>query len=164
MTSEIPEGAPAPTGQERTVWFILFGALSASILMYGVVAAVLTSGAERPAPAPTVHELLRPLFYGISLVLLGLATVLPRLLAGGAGSASRNDPIQRSPRPTSRAFLTGSIVALALSEAAAVLGLVLCLLGEPITEFVLFAAAALGFNLLYVLPQGLRYWGTAERR
>ena len=60
-------------------------------------------------------------------------------------------------------FQTDSIMALALSEACAILGLLLFFLGAPLKELAFFAAGTLLVDFAFILPRGLQFWSAYER-
>jgi hypothetical protein len=142
---------------------ILWVALTASVVGYGVVAYVIDVSREGLSPAPDVHGTVRPIFYVMAIVCLSAALLLENPLLGrarrrGAGAASSDSP----DRPASLASLGGVfqltfIVGMVLVEITAALGLVLYLLGEPLTEFLKFGGVALVFDLLWMLPKAFGY-------
>ena len=133
---------------EKARWLVLVAGLTASIPFYAVVALVLAQG---PAPSAAAPPVLRYAFYGAAFgaALLALA-LAPRVGADAASS------------PPFAAFLRRTLVSLAVAESAAILGLVLFLLGRNLGDFLVLAGLALAVILLGIVPRGLRWFRLRE--
>jgi len=141
----MPRPAPLP---EKARWLVLVAGLTASIPLYAVVVFVLSPGLGPGGPMPAG---LRYALYGAAFALAFLSlAVAPRVGADAATS---------TPFP---AFLRGTIVSLALAEAAAVAGLVLFLLGRNLADFLVLSGLALAVILLGIVPRGLRWFRLRE--
>lgn len=57
-----------------------------------------------------------------------------------------------------------SIVALALSEACVLLGLILFFMGAPLKELLLCAAGTLIVDFAFILPRGLQFWAANDKQ
>lgn len=140
--------APRPAAPALVNWLAIFGAMSASVLVYGGVAFVFGRSGEPPETARP----LRMALWGAALVALFAAQRLiapyRKALAGGPGM----------PRPDTRSFFGRSIVALALAEAAAILGLVLVFSGGSLSDFLLLGMLALLVDFAVILPAGLAFF------
>ncbi|MBI3269108.1 MAG: hypothetical protein HYZ53_08795 [Planctomycetes bacterium] len=149
--------------QPKITWFVLFGAFTASVLVYGVVAFLVWNARGVTNPPEGVDiALLRPIFFVLGGVCLVLGVVVPKLLLKAWSKLGPNEPIGGDPRPTPGHFQTTTILSLAFGESTAIFGLVLALLGGSLGDFLLPAAATLAFFFSYVLPQGVRYWSGAQ--
>jgi len=133
-------------------WLVLFGAMASSVLVYAVIAFVL----GRPGEPPETTRPLRMALWGVALVALFAAQrlVAPfrRALAGGPAAAPRD----------ARAFFGRSVAALALAEAAAILGLVLVFVGGGRSDFLLLGTLALLVDFAIILPAGLAFFAKGK--
>lgn len=64
-------------------------------------------------------------------------------------------------RPILYAAAGGCLLA-SIADACAILGLMLFLMGAPITEFALLAVASVVVMLVFILPKGISYWAAWE--
>jgi phosphoglycerol transferase MdoB-like AlkP superfamily enzyme len=142
----MPRPTPLP---EKARWLVLVAGLTASIPLYAVVVFVLASSAEAPAdPAPAG---LRYGFYGAAFALALLALAVAPRVSTDAATALPFD-----------AFLRRTLLALVISEAAAILGLVLFFLGRNLADFLVLAGLALAVSLVGIVPRGLRWFHLRE--
>ncbi|MRR12751.1 hypothetical protein EG835_09900 [bacterium] len=142
----MPRPTPLP---EKARWLVLVAGLTASIPLYAVVAFVLASPAEAPAdPAPAG---LRYGFYGAAFALALLALAVAPRVSSDAATALPFD-----------AFLRRTLLALVISEASAILGLVLFFLGRNLADFLVLAGLALAVSLVGIVPRGLRWFRLRE--
>ncbi len=146
-----------PPANKRT-WLIIFGALVWSVVIYGFLTFLLSQNpVSRPNPANAAP--LRPFVYGAALLaLIGAAAYLHFTTYGKIGGEGR------APTLSGEQFQTHSIIALALSEACSIIGLVLFFLGAPMQEFFGFAAATIVLDLVFILPRGLSFWANWEKQ
>lgn len=148
----------------RTTWFVLFAAMTWSVLVYGLLVYLLGQSRNRPPLAGTTHSVMRPVLYLLAGVNLLLAVVLPGFIVKKNTQTDSSAPIGSEPVPEPSVFQTASIVSLALSESCAIFGLLLYFMGEPAREFWSFAVLTLLFNVIYILPRGVRYWSLLQDR
>ena len=134
-----------PRASALVNWLVLFGAMASSVFVYGAVAFVFGPPGEPPETA----RLLRMALWGVALVALFAAQ---RLIA----------PFRKAPAgspeavaPDAKTFFGRSVAALALAEAAAILGLVLVFVGGSRSDFVLLGTLALLVDFAIILPAGL---------
>lgn len=131
---------------------VLIGlAMMASLVVYLVIVALVEDGTIALGPAPdlpaSVVGQIKMLFLGISVLLILLVRPLSRRVAA-AGGERRTTGHDRSRPSTGRdpetgPLATASIITYALSEAPAVLGLVLYFLGRNASDFQLFLIISL---------------------
>lgn len=145
----------------------IFGALCASILIYGALVYILAqSSASRGVPVSSqpVNDTLRFILYGAAATMLGASVVFMQISMAGKIGDSRVLAQLTTPVPLMEPaqFQTFSIIALALSEACTIIGLLLFFLGGKAEHFAFFAAGTLLVNFLFILPKGLRYWSNLE--
>ena len=133
---------------EKVRWLVLVAGLTASIPLYAVVVFVLAGGEGPAEPAPMA---LRYALYGAAFGLALLALVLAPRVGNDAASA-----------PPFEALLKRTILSLAVAEAAAILGLVLFLLGRNLGDFLVLAGLALCVILLGIVPRGLKWFRLRE--
>ncbi len=157
-TGSRPPDDPIPWQTRRLTWFVIFGGMATSVLLYRVVLGLLG-----PQPAPPHASTLRTVFYvAAALTLLGAiawarSRLEPALEAESMPSSSPQPPIPQ--------FVTASVVAMALAEASSVLGFVLVCSGAGAApEYLAFGAGTFLVLALVILPRGLRYWGSWESR
>jgi F0F1-type ATP synthase membrane subunit c/vacuolar-type H+-ATPase subunit K len=117
----------------RVIWFAMFAAL----LTYAGISALLANTSE-----PMNEDALQPLRYGFTVagIVIGAASIIwrRRFLPSGA----------HAPLPLAQ-LQTHSIIVWAMSEAVAVLGLILSVLTHSFREFVPFGLAAAGLLALH---------------
>lgn len=128
-------------------WLALFGAMASSIAVYGAVAFLF----GRPGEPPETARPLRMALWGLALVSLFAA----QRLISPFRKAPASGP---SEAPDARAFFPRSVGALALAEAAAILGLVLVFAGGSRSDFLLLGALALLVDFAIILPAGLAFF------
>jgi len=165
-------GRARNAGDPKTAWIALFGAMSATVLIYGAIAFTLGPPGEPPETARPVRMAL----WGVALVLLFAAQriVAPfrKEAAGTAASGTAASgraaagPLAapRLPEPSGvdpMAFGRRSVLALALTEAASIVGLVLVFVGGGRSDFLLLGALTLLVNFAIILPAGLAFSTTA---
>lgn len=140
-------------------WFILFAALTFSVVIYGLLCFIMEQDPKPRTINPATVAQMRPFFIAaaVGVLLVSVAWMRFRVDSkiGGEGRAVMLTPKQ---------FQADSIVALALSEACSVFGLTLFFLGAPLKEFALFALGTLVVNFAFILPRGLQFWATHDRR
>lgn len=143
---------PRPDARALVNWLALFGAMASSVLVYAAVAFFFARAGEPP-------ETTRPLrmaLWGVALVALFVAQRLispfRKGLAGGPGAAA----------PDEKAFFGRSVAALALAEAAAILGLVLVFVGGSRSDFLLLGMLALLVDFAIILPAGLAFFAKGK--
>ena len=141
------------TGPRRESWLVLLFAMTAApVVYYGVAGAVAGGMADSP-----VYAALLPVFSVLALAELALgAFVLSR--APRAGSGGLPALLAGAELATPQAFQTASVIGMALTEACAILGFVLVLVGGPLYMYVPFGAASVAMMLAVGLPAGLGYW------
>ncbi|HVF10122.1 MAG TPA: hypothetical protein VNA16_04930 [Abditibacteriaceae bacterium] len=156
------EEAPLSVQQQKQQYFTIFFALVVSVGIYGFLCFLLDQN-RKPMPEPAA---------ALSLVVGALA--LASLVAavgwlhfrtyGKAGDAP--SPATMAPPALMKPgeFQTETIIALALAESCAILGLLLFFLGAPLKAFVPFAAGTLAVDLFYILPRAVRYWSAYEKQ
>ena len=132
--------------------FLVF-AISMSIVVYGLVIVLLTSGG-RSEDLPDRMGSVRPVLWLLALALLAIAAwVVPRVAQGAAPESLLPGQVFRG-----RIFM-----AMLLCEGAAVLGLVLAFLSRRPGDFAIPAGAALLLVGAHVVPTTLRYYAERER-
>lgn len=138
--------------EARQQWLIIFGALVASVAIYGLMCFFIAQN-PKSHPASLVLTQARPVVIGLGIASL-LASVLWLRFAvdGKIGGDGRPMTLSASE------FQTRSIIALALAEACALFGLLLFFLGAPLADFGLFALGTLLIDFAFVLPRGLAFW------
>lgn len=150
-------GSQAPAA--RQTWLIIFGALVFSILIYGLLCFLIMQSPQPRNTNPASLAQMRPFMIAAAVGALVFSVVWLRVRVDGKiGGEGR--PVTLS----AGEFQSHSIVALALSEACAIFGLVLFFLGAPITEFAIFAAGTLLVDFAFILPRGLQFWSAYGRR
>jgi hypothetical protein len=144
---------------------ILHAALCMSIVIYVVVAYVVSSQPQTAPPSETAlaiaeDPLSSPIFIALAavaaLMVAALPTIRSKLLPPRAVAAGLNDPIGEPSSPNaSRALAklqSGLIVSWALCEAIAIYGLVLSMLAKEFWPVMPFAAVGL-LNMLAYAPR-----------
>jgi hypothetical protein len=141
-------GPSRPHAPGLVTWLALFGAMTATVPVYAVVAFVF----GRPGEPPESARPLRMAIWAVALLALFAAQRLiapfRKALAGVPGLAV----------PDAKAFFGRSVAALALAEAAAVLGLVLVFVGGGRTDFLFLGTLALVVDFAIILPAGLAFF------
>ncbi len=155
--------SPNPNQHAKATWFIIYGALTLSVLIYGLLVYFFEQTGNRPASTDAVHAIIRPILYAVDGVALILAVVMPKRMVSKQTPVDPQMPIGSTPLPSPPVFLQATITALSFSESCAVSGLFLFFLGEPAKEFWNFASLTLVFNLAYILPKGIQYWSTIQQ-
>jgi FtsH-binding integral membrane protein len=117
----------------RTLWVLWAAFLSAAIL-YLVVGFLVARGRGAASTPPGSVGQLKPIFYALGGVLLILAFVVRRQLMNRA---------YREPYAAMIGLQAAMVAGWAMSEAVAILGLILVLLGGSIAEAVPFIAVTL---------------------
>ncbi len=147
---------------EKRTWLIIFGALVASIFIYGLLCVILTQARTmRPVkpPEPTLSLVL----HALALVALLASIVWMHVKTSGkiGGTSVYGETQSNLMEPS--AFQTNSIVALAVAESCTIFGLTLFFTGATIKDFVPFALGTLLVDLSFILPRGLKYWANWEQ-
>lgn len=142
----------------RLTWATIVFAFIGSVVMYGVLAYILTrSGAH------TTSDLLEPL--RLPVTLMGIACLVVSIVwAQLRLSVQREFPAIAGALPEPRQFITRTIIALAFAEACAILGLLFFFVGGSLTDFLLFAVPSVAVMLIVILPKGGAYWQVWESR
>ena len=148
---------PRPASLRQT-WLIIFGALVFSVFVYGLLCYLIEhSPTPRRVNAASLAAM-RPILIGLGIAALVVSVGWLRFnIDGKIGDGSRD--LALSPGQ----FQTNSIVALALSEACCIFGLLLFFIGAPIKEFAIFALGTLFIDFAFILPRGLQFWSAYER-
>ena len=141
----------------RQTWLIIFGALAFSVVMYCVLGFITEQHPRRVNPASVAQ--MRPFLIGAAVVMLVISVAWIRFRVDGKIGGEGRD-LAMSPEQ----FQTDSLVALALSEACAILGLLLFFLGAPLRELAMFAAGTLLVDFAFILPRGLQFWAAHDKR
>jgi hypothetical protein len=144
---------------------VLHAALCMSIVIYVVVAYVISSQPQTEPPSETAvaiaeDPLSSPIFIALAavaaLMVAALPTIRGRFLPPRAVAASLNDPIGDPATPNaSRALAklqSGHIITWALCESVAIYGLVLSLMSKELWPVIPFAAVGL-LNMLAYAPR-----------
>jgi len=153
-TESRPPEDPIAWQTRRLTWFVIFGGMATSVILYRVVLGLLG-----PQPSPSGASTLRTALYAAAaLTLLGsIAWTRSRLEPPAESGMPSPTPAPQPPMPQ---FMTASIVAMALAEASSVLGFVLVCSGAgAAAEYLAFGAGTFLVLALVILPRGLKYWG-----
>lgn len=146
---------------KKGLLLVLWGALTASVGIYSVVAAVLVrSGIIGGAAAPEGLRNVAPMLSVVlPVVALGVGQLLYRSFSR-VSAAEEMPAVDASVVALAWSGLrTGTVAMLAVFETVSVAGLVLCLLGVPLSLFLRFVAANLvlnGFALALILRDAAR--------
>lgn len=132
----------------RQGWFIIFGALVASVAVYGLMCFFIAQNPQNH-PKSLVLSQIRPVIAGLGVASLLSSVIWLLLGVGGAKRAARLTPVQ---------FQTRTLIALALSEVCALLGLLLFFLGASFGEFAQFAFGTWLVDFAFILPCGIAFW------
>lgn len=142
---------PQPVPIRRT-WLVIFGALSASILVYCLMCFLIEHNNTTRHINPANVAQIRPFFIVFALAALIASVAWLRFRVDGKiGEDGRDLSL------SAEQFQTDSIVALALSEACTIFGLTLFFIGIPLHEFAFFALGTLFVNFAFILPRGLMF-------
>ena len=128
----------------QTQW-ILFGALAASIVVYGVVVLVAIQGEPVPIDT-TLRWILAAAAVLTTVAVLSLRRArLPRLVEDETPyhREQLHGPLERVPEAVAARLQTAYILTWALSESVALFGLVLAFVGQKPAEYWPFGFAAL---------------------
>lgn len=146
----------------KRVWLIIFGALVASIFVYGLLCFILTQ-ARTLHPVKSPSATISLMFHVVAVVALiaaiGWMHVTTSGKIGGTSVYGENQSFLMEPGT----FQTNSIVALAIAESCTIFGLTLFFMGATIKDFVPFALGTLLVDLFFILPRGLKYWANWEQ-
>jgi FtsH-binding integral membrane protein len=150
------------TGQElekgMSMLKMIWGALMMSLLVYITVAPLILGTSEIVLTAEG-YSTLRMTFYGLAFLTLAVAWFVRKTILA-AQKAPR--PTKSRQHPALQRYTTAMIVALALSEAIGVYGLILFILGKNQFDlFLLTALSAAAMTLYY--PKKEEVISLAER-
>jgi FtsH-binding integral membrane protein len=150
------------TGQElekgMSMLKMIWGALMMSLLVYITVAPLILGTSEIVLTAEA-YSTLRMTFYGLAFLTLAVAWFVRKTILA-AQKAPR--PTKSRQHPALQRYTTAMIVALALSEAIGVYGLILFILGKNQFDlFLLTALSAAAMTLYY--PKKEEVISLAER-
>ena len=149
--------------QNKRTWLIVFGALVASIFIYGLLCVILTQARTlHPVKPPEAGMSLG--FHVVAVVALIAAIGWMHVTLGGkiGGTSIYGESQSLLMQPS--AFQSNSIVALAIAESCTIFGLTLFFMGATIKDFLPFAVGTLLVDLFFILPRGLKYWASWERQ
>ncbi len=140
---------PNSSGQgAKQGWFIIFGALVFSVAVYALMVFFI---AQSPGshPKSLVLAQARPVIGALGVASL-VASVIWLLLSVGGGAKAKLLSYGQ--------FQTRTLIALALAEICALLGLLLFFLGASFAEFGQFALGTLAVDFAFILPSGIAFW------
>ena len=146
---------PRPT---RKRWLVTFGFFVLLVGVYGAVCFWVEHSTHRTPDLNNVAQL-RPYMVVAGVISLIGAVVWLRFRVDGKIGEDGRELILASPQ-----FLTDSIVAFSLSNYCALLGLALFFMGAPAQEFLFFAVGTLGVDFAFILPRGLQFWASCDKR
>jgi hypothetical protein len=146
--------------QQKQTYFIIFFALVGSVGTYLLLCFLMSQNRRPLTPAPAVAGLITVL--AIVALIASIAWLQFRT-SGRAGDAPAMSTTTPSALMSPAEFQTETIIAMALAEACAILGLLLFFMGGPLKGFIPFAAGTLAVDLAYILPRALRYWAAYEK-
>jgi F0F1-type ATP synthase membrane subunit c/vacuolar-type H+-ATPase subunit K len=152
--ANIPQEQVAP---QKSTWFILWVAFVGMVFSYGLIGFFI--GKPTRAGANDVFQLVLGALSVLQLIAaviwMQVKTRVPstQLFVGSASKEPVQEPME---------FQTNSIIAMALAEACSLYGLMLLIMGAPITTYALFAAGALIVSVGFILPRGIAYWTAYE--
>jgi len=133
-----------------TVW-IVWGALTVSVLMYALIAHLLAKNWR--APEPTFFVTMRNALYVVSVVEILIVPFLRKwILARSSDSKAffkLTSLTESHPIPGLGKYLTVSIISWAIADSIAIYGLILFLLGGSFNDLYLFVGAALAVMIYY---------------
>lgn len=148
-----PGSIPSLGDAQRRAWPVLLGAFSASPFIYMGLGWFLRRGAS---VTPVLPSALRWILFCCALAAFGACLLWVRLRLSGSGAPgdSTTSPIAPSD------FQAAMIVACALGEIPAILGLILAFLGAPLTDLYLLGGLSIVAVGGVVAPAVVRYLGT----
>jgi F0F1-type ATP synthase membrane subunit c/vacuolar-type H+-ATPase subunit K len=138
-----------------TLW-IMWAAMIGSILIYIYIVHAFGDEIRQPLHPDFPMELLRNIFYGLSIITILLSHFLRKLLL-----AVKNDNVSpgflKSKAQPNQPLFVGKytialMISLALSESIAIYGLVLFLLGADLQTFYIFTAISV-LSMFYYRPK-----------
>jgi hypothetical protein len=124
---------------------MIWCALVASLLIYIFIAPILLDASQVHFPVET-YATLRMALYGVALMTL-VATWFVRRIILTANSAPQQTKSQQ--HPAIQRYITAMIIALAMSEAIGIYGLILFLLGNSQADLYLLTALSAAAMTLY---------------
>lgn len=124
---------------QRIVW----GALMASVVIYGVVAYVLSTTNEPQPIDPTLRWALAAAAVFTAMASITLRRIKLPALAEEPSPYHRAAPVEAAPPEVLGELMTAYILTWALSEAVAVFGLVLAIISYTYEAYLPYALAAL---------------------
>jgi F0F1-type ATP synthase membrane subunit c/vacuolar-type H+-ATPase subunit K len=128
----------------KSIWFALF----ASLTMYVLSAPLLIKNSAQTTFSPEAYNSLRLILFGVALVTLAATWYVRKYLL--AAKAAVN-PTKRMPNhPAVARYTTSMVVAMGMSEAIGIYGLILYLLGKnQIDLYLLTILSAAAMTLYY---------------
>lgn len=157
---------------------ILWAALTLSPVLFMVVGWVLTNG-PNASPRPAVDPILIQVLIGLGGVLVASSVLVHRLLTEqdrlargqsliprgqaevspvvGASQPTPEGPAEEALAEASRQYFVASIIALAVSESGAIMGLVLTVLSGSFGYVATLAGAAVVVDILFLRPDSEIY-------
>jgi hypothetical protein len=136
------------TGQELekgvSMLKMIWGALAASLLAYIFLAPMMLETSQVNFP-PEAYDTLRKALYSIAFVTLALSWFVRRMVL--AASAPKKTKSRQ--HPAIQRYTTAMIIALAMSEAIGIYGLILFLLGKNQVDLYLLTALSAATMTLY---------------
>lgn len=138
---------PEGRGSRKSVWYALFGTFCLSVALIGAAPFLLGGPKASGDPSGSIT-----MAYALAALVL-LASVAVAAL----NMRPREGTRARITWPTPSEFQTTTLIALALSEVAAVIGFVMVGLKSPMDSWP-FPAASLLVNLMVILPRAIQYW------
>ena len=149
------------TGQELekglSMLKMIWGALVASLLVYIFIAPMMLETSQVNFP-PEAYDTLRKALYSIAFVTLAVTWFFRRMLL--AASAPKQTKSRQ--HPAIQRYTTAMIIALAMSEAIGIYGLILFLLGKNQVDLYLLTALSAAAMTLY-FPRREEVISLAER-
>ncbi|WP_028317964.1 hypothetical protein [Desulfobulbus elongatus] len=125
----------------KTIWFALAG----SLVMY-VIAVPLFLADSAARFSPEIYGELRVLLYAVAAATLAASWLVRRLLLGARIPPK---PTRSQQHPVIQRYTTAMLIALAMTEAIGIYGLLLFLLGGNRTDLLLLSALAAAAMTLY---------------
>jgi hypothetical protein len=141
----VTDASPAPS---RSVWLVVWGALTMAPLFYGFLAPMVAPGVT---PSQSL-ELFRNAFLALGVGAASVGTLVMSKAASSAGNLA-----------APAAFQLKSVIAMALFESVAICGVVLTVLGAPPSQVWYWGGASVALQVAFALPSGLGYWREWER-
>jgi hypothetical protein len=126
---------------------VIWGAMLVAVLIYMFVIPRYLGEAFRPSFSADAFETLRVALYIASCGVIIVARVLPKYILSGKAKFSRQSTI--SSHPAIQLYATAMILALSLSEAIAIFGLVLFFLGRDTASLYVLGTISIFSMLLY---------------